>query len=125
MDAIARIALTAGALLCSRGDARVAAADVVRTPAPPQEPVLVDAWFGDDKFRHFAVSFAATAFTFAAARSAGADDAALPAAITVAAAAGVGKELYDRRSGRIFSTRDLVWDALGVLAGYAFLRNID
>lgn len=147
VDGLMRVAVAATTLLCGRADARVAAADVLR-PTPRQEagvprPVrgegpsfasgptrrqqaaAQDAWFGDDKLRHFAMSFATATLTYAAARSAGADDAALPGAIVVAAAAGIGKEVYDRRDGRIFSLRDLVWDALGVAAGYAFLRQIE
>jgi putative lipoprotein len=48
-------------------------------------------------------------------RSAGA------AAIAGSLALGVSKELFDRSQGGDFSTRDLVWDALGTLAGLAII----
>jgi uncharacterized protein YfiM (DUF2279 family) len=91
-----------------------------------QQPARVtDAWLGSDKFRHFWMSYATTAFSFAAARAAGQDtDAALWVAVPVAGAAGVGKEIFDLRSGGIFSVRDLVADALGVAAGYFLLREV-
>jgi uncharacterized protein YfiM (DUF2279 family) len=97
-------------------------------PAQQQRPVpveIADAWFGSDKFRHFWMSYATTAFAFAAGRAAGQDtDAALWVAVPVAGAAGLGKEIYDRRTGGIFSVRDLVADALGVAAGYFLLREV-
>lgn len=86
---------------------------------------VVDAWLGSDKFQHFGMSYAVTAFTFAALRTAGADAGpALTAALPVAAAAGVGKEVHDRRRGQIFSLRDLVADGLGIAAAYFFLREV-
>jgi uncharacterized protein YfiM (DUF2279 family) len=88
-------------------------------------PDVVDAWLGSDKFQHFGMSYAVTAFTFAALRTAGADAGpALTSALPVAAAAGVGKEVYDRRRGQIFSLRDLVADGLGIAAAYFFLREV-
>lgn len=146
MEGLVRIAMTVTTLLCGRADPRQAAADVLRPPparaaagapwqrgaggpalAPTrrQQAAAQDAWFGEDKLRHFAMSFATATLTYASLRTAGAHDAALPGAIAVAAAAGLGKEVHDRRAGRIFSLRDLAWDALGVAAGYAFLRQIE
>ncbi|HSJ09075.1 MAG TPA: DUF2279 domain-containing protein [Longimicrobiales bacterium] len=84
-----------------------------------------DPWLGADKFQHFWVSFAATSFAFAAAKSAGQDtETALAISIPLAAAAGVGKELYDRRAGTFFSARDLVADALGIAAAFVLLREV-
>jgi uncharacterized protein YfiM (DUF2279 family) len=88
-----------------------------------QQPA--DAWLGSDKFRHFWMSYATAAFTFAGARAAGLDaDAALMVALPAAGAAGVGKEVRDRRRGGIFSVRDLVADALGIGAAYFLLREV-
>ena len=91
----------------------------VVAPGPP-----ADAWLGEDKFRHFWASYVVTSFGFAAAVAAEQDrDAALTIGIGVGAAAGVAKELYDRRR-TIFSVRDLVADALGITAAYFMLREI-
>lgn len=91
----------------------------------PAVPARRDAWFGSDKFQHFWMSYAVTAFAFGGLRAAGADaDTALKAALPVAAAAGIGKEVHDRRRGQIFSLRDLVADGLGIAAAYFFLREV-
>lgn len=96
--------------------------------APLQQPVPVqvtDAWFGSDKLQHFGMSFAVTAFAFAGARMAGTErDPALRVAVPVAAVAGVGKEIHDRRRGQLFSVRDLVADALGISAAFFLLREV-
>jgi len=88
-----------------------------------QEAEAPDAWFGDDKFRHLAMSTATVSLSAAALRTVAARDAATPAGAIVALAAGVGKELYDVRSGSFFSARDLAWDVAGVLVGYALARQ--
>jgi uncharacterized protein YfiM (DUF2279 family) len=93
-----------------------------------QQPVPVqvtDAWFASDKLQHFGMSFAVTAFAFAGARVVGMErDPALRVAVPVAAVAGVGKEISDRRRGDIFSVRDLVADALGITAAFFLLREV-
>jgi uncharacterized protein YfiM (DUF2279 family) len=48
--------------------------------------------------------------------------ASLVGATTVAAAAGVGKEVHDARQGGKASARDLIWDAIGILAGSGLAR---
>lgn len=98
------------------------------TPAPPGAPRQSrerDAWFGDDKLRHFFMSFATSSFTFAGMRLLGTNhDVALPVALIASAAAGIGKEIHDRAQGRRFSARDLVWDAAGTGAGLLLLRDV-
>jgi uncharacterized protein YfiM (DUF2279 family) len=107
-----------------------APAQVEATPAAAQmqQPVpiqVTDAWLGSDKFRHAGMSYAVTAFSYAAARGAGAGrDASLQVAVPVAAVAGIGKEIYDRRQGGIFSVRDLVADAVGIGAAVLLLREV-
>lgn len=92
---------------------------------PPIVQPAPDAWLGRDKFQHFWVSYAATTFAFAAATGAGVDaDDALLVAVPAAMVAGIGKEVFDRRQGRIFSLRDLVADALGTIAAAAVLAQI-
>ncbi|MEO5510673.1 MAG: hypothetical protein ABIS27_08570 [Longimicrobiales bacterium] len=84
------------------------------------QPIL-----GPDKLQHFAMTYAITAFTYAAARSAdvGPGDAVAAAAVT-AAVAGIGKELLDHRRGGPFSMSDLVADALGGLAAYTLMKQV-
>jgi uncharacterized protein YfiM (DUF2279 family) len=82
-----------------------------------------DAWLGADKFKHFAMSYAVTAFAFGGARSLFDDDVSLGLAIAAGSAAGLLKEFYDRSRGRPFSRRDLVWDAAGVALGFVMVRQ--
>ena len=97
---------------------------LLNAPAPVQEPKQ-DRWLGSDKARHVWMSYAATAFTYAAVRSADQDrDVALTIAVPAGVIAGVGKELYDRSRGERFSTRDLVADAIGIAAAYFLLREV-
>lgn len=110
----------------------VATAALLAEPVPPA-PALVPAfrvpaaesWVGEDKVRHLGMGFAITTFGYAAVRAAGARDAALPVALAASGLAALGKELHDRRRGGFISAADLAWDALGVLAGYALLRNLE
>ncbi|MGH7457873.1 MAG: DUF2279 domain-containing protein [Longimicrobiaceae bacterium] len=91
--------------------------------APDRPPD--DAWFGEDKFRHFAVSFALTNLLGGGARLAGMEprQSALAGA-SAAALAGVAKEVYDQRqAGNRFSIPDLVWDLFGAAAGYAVVSR--
>lgn len=96
-----------------------------QTGAPVTGQPATDPWFGADKFRHFGMSYAATSFAFAAARAGGADTGpALQLAIPVSAAAGIAKEIHDRRGGGVFSLRDLVANAVGMSAAYFLLREV-
>lgn len=77
-----------------------------------------DRWFAEDKLQHFFLSLAATNLGFGAARTVGLDKgAAMTVAGSIGVAAGVGKEVYDKKRGGTFSGRDLVWDGLGIGAG--------
>jgi uncharacterized protein YfiM (DUF2279 family) len=78
-----------------------------------------DAWFAEDKYKHFAAAFAATTLSASAARTAGLErDASLRLGAATGAAFSLWKEIEDhRRPGGYFSVRDLVWDAAGVGAG--------
>lgn len=82
-----------------------------------------DPWIGEDKLRHLALSFAATEMTYGSARFILDHDTAVPVAATTALALGLAKELRDRREGRTFSTRDLVWNVAGVALGVALVRS--
>jgi uncharacterized protein YfiM (DUF2279 family) len=89
-------------------------------PVPPR----ADAWLAEDKLQHFGMSFAATAFTYAGARTLLEPDASLMVAGTTAFLAGIAKEIHDARAGRWFSFKDLVWDAAGVALGLTFVHQI-
>jgi hypothetical protein len=78
---------------------------------------------GEDKFRHFGASYGATAMTFGAIRALD-RDAAMPVAVSVAAALGVAKELRDLRRGRAFDFADLAANGVGIAAAYFFLREL-
>jgi uncharacterized protein YfiM (DUF2279 family) len=87
-------------------------------------PGPVDPWVAQDKLRHLAMSFAATAFAYAGARVVLEPDPATATAGIAALGAGVGKEVYDARAGGAFSPRDLVWNAAGVALGLLFVHRI-
>jgi uncharacterized protein YfiM (DUF2279 family) len=97
---------------------------LLHAPVSVQEPKQ-DKWLGSDKARHVWMSYAATAFTYAAVRAADQDrELALTIAVPAGAVAGIGKELYDRSRGERFSTRDLVADAIGIAAAYFLVREV-
>ncbi|MBB4638792.1 hypothetical protein [Longimicrobium terrae] len=93
------------------GEARPAA---LRRPGPPDPPR--DSWLGEDKLKHFAVSFVVTSLAASGARAAGLSR---DASTLVGAGTGVGvgawKEWRDRSTaGSTPSFRDFAWDAAGV-----------
>jgi uncharacterized protein YfiM (DUF2279 family) len=130
--------LAALLLACTpTGDTAASATPAVRfpmTPAPPawrplaplvEEPSAPrDPWLAQDKARHFAMSFAATAFAYAGARTTLDPDPAAALAGATALAAGIAKELHDARAGRWFSLPDMAWNAAGVALGLAFVHQI-
>ena len=97
---------------------------VLLTPASPLGPPR---WFGPDRVKHFFLSFFVQSAGFSVARAANASrGAAIVAASGLTAAAGVSKELWDRKRGTGFDRGDLVWDALGAGAATALLlRTVD
>ncbi len=89
---------------------RLPGGPAVQAPSP-------DRWLGPDKIKHFALSAFVQGVGYAALRGVGAEHRlALAGASVGTAVVGVGREVYDRREGRIFSRRDLVWDAAGAAA---------
>jgi uncharacterized protein YfiM (DUF2279 family) len=97
-------------------------------PVPLSDPprlgsVPPDRWLADDKYRHFFLSFGGTVLGYGAVRSLADADAAAAFAIGAGAAAGLAKELLDRRAGGAFSLPDLAWDGLGLLAAWGLIRN--
>ena len=97
---------------------------VVNRFSEPQQPedYEEDEWLAIDKAQHFLMSYGSAMFAYGALRAVNIDQRhASAAAVAGSLALGVGKELFDRRQGGPFSGRDLVWDALGTLAGLAFI----
>jgi uncharacterized protein YfiM (DUF2279 family) len=79
---------------------------------------------GPDKVKHFFVSAFVHSVAFSAARAAGMQrPEAQAAGATLAMAVGVLKEVRDRRDKGVFSERDLVWDAAGILAVGALMNG--
>lgn len=75
-----------------------------------------DAWFGQDKIKHFTVSAwigTITTLQFQSENISRRD--AVNSGIVLSLAAGIGKEIFDStKPDNIFSYKDLVWDALGI-----------
>ena len=83
-----------------------------------------DRWIAEDKARHLVTSMVAVGFGYSGARLVSLKgDEALIAAAAGAAAAGILKEVYDKRSGKPFSLRDLAWDAVGIGLGLVLVSN--
>lgn len=73
-----------------------------------------DGWLSADKVKHFLTSAFVQSLAYGSLRGVGASHgAALVGATMTTAAVGVGKEVYDARTGGDPSVRDLAWDAAG------------
>jgi uncharacterized protein YfiM (DUF2279 family) len=94
------------------------------TRAVAMSPPGDDAWIAEDKLQHLGMSFAATAFAYAGARTMIEPDPALVVAGSAALLAGIAKEIHDARAGRGFSLKDLAWDAAGVALGLTLAHRI-
>jgi uncharacterized protein YfiM (DUF2279 family) len=94
------------------------------TRAVALRPPGNDAWIAEDKLQHLGMSFAATAFAYAGARTLIEPDPALVVAGSAALLAGIAKEIHDARAGRGFSLKDLAWDAAGVALGLTLAHRI-
>ena len=82
-----------------------------------------DRWFGEDKLKHLFTSTAVVGFGHATARTVVSSEEAVIPAVLGGVAAGLWKEWYDRRRGRPFSGRDLLYDAVGVALGAALVSR--
>ena len=82
-----------------------------------------DRWFGEDKLKHMSMSYVITVVGYAGMRTMSGHDPSEKAALVGGALAGLLKETYDKRHARPFSGRDLLWDAIGVAAGYAMVSK--
>ena len=91
----------------------------------PQRDVPADRWFGADKAKHFVASLVIQSAGHSVLRANGLEyrEAAWTAgAITLGV--GLSKELWDRRSGRDFSARDLAADVAGGGTGAVLMRQL-
>jgi uncharacterized protein YfiM (DUF2279 family) len=89
-----------------------------------QAAVTGDSWFGIDKLKHFFLSAFATSVSFSALQAAGANrNTAMIGAIGAGAALGISRELYNLRTTRVFSIKDLTWDAIGTGAAATVLSQ--
>ena len=106
-------------MLLSADTGRVAATSPFAQPVPYVAPAAAerDDWLGEDKLKHFAMSYMITATSFGVARTMADRDASMTAGIALGAAAGILKEIYDKRDKRRISVRDLMWDAAGITVG--------
>ena len=85
------------------------------TLLPAPDPI-----FGVDKVKHFFIAGFIESMTFAGLQAAGTErSTARFGAIGTTAVVSFGREIHDRRTKGLFSTRDLFWDGLG--AGAALI----
>jgi uncharacterized protein YfiM (DUF2279 family) len=85
-----------------------------------------DEWFGPDKKKHFAACFVLAGVGYGGGALLFEEPAArwLTGA-GLAMGAGVGKELYDKQRGGLFSLKDLAWDAVGTATGLGVSYLVD
>ena len=89
-----------------------------------QSAVAGDSWFGIDKLKHFFLSAFATSVSFSALQAAGASKkTAMAGAIGASTAIGISRELYNLRTTKAFSLKDLTWDAIGTAAAATVLSR--
>jgi putative lipoprotein len=89
-----------------------------------QQKAPADRWFATDKWMHFAASTVVTSIGYGLARESNGHSAALRIGAGASSAVGLTREVYDGRVKGRFSGKDLVWDALGTLAGVAALHAV-
>lgn len=89
-----------------------------------QAAVARDSWFGSDKIKHFFLSAFATSVSYSALQAVGASrKTAMTGAIGASITLGVTRELYNLRTTRVFSVKDLTWDAIGTAAAATMLTR--
>ena len=76
-----------------------------------------DRWFGEDKVKHFAMSYMITVGGYSGARFVAGHNESMMIGAGIALAAGIAKEIYDRNHNGTPSFRDLLWDAAGIATG--------
>src|ERR1041384_7369360 len=83
-----------------------------------------DRWFSTDKAKHFFMAAFSQSASYSGLRALRlSHEGALTGAPGIAAAVSVGKEVHDKKSGQIFSLKDLTWDAAGMGAATLVVRH--
>jgi Predicted periplasmic lipoprotein (DUF2279). len=83
-----------------------------------------DTFLGPDKVKHFFMSAFIESFGFAGMEWVGASrGAAIGTATAITAAAGVGREIHDKITKKLFSFGDLTWDAIGTGAALLLVSH--
>ena len=74
-----------------------------------------DTFLGPDKVKHFFMSAFIESVGFAGMEAVGANrGASIVTAAAVTAAAGIGREVHDKITKKLFSLGDLAWDGVGI-----------
>jgi uncharacterized protein YfiM (DUF2279 family) len=85
-----------------------------------------DRWFSSDKAKHFFTAAFVQSASYGGLRYLGVGrNSSLAGATAVSAAVGLGKEIHDARIGGKASSKDLTWDAAGMIAASALLRRTE
>lgn len=96
----------------------------VDVSAQAPQPSPRDSWLAVDKLKHFFLSAFIESLSFSGLQAIGANrNTAFAGAITTAAGFAVGKEFYDKKTKRLFSYKDLTWDAAGAGTALVMLRS--
>lgn len=82
-----------------------------------------DSWIGRDKVKHFVLSAFVHSVAFSVTRSVADRPVAQGVGAGAVLGAGVFKEVLDRRAGRPFSVRDLVWGTAGGAAAASLMNG--
>jgi uracil-DNA glycosylase len=101
---------------------------VIFGPRVASAQIPADNWLGPDKVKHFFASalIQSLAYSVTQVTTRGPRSSLLLSASVASAVAGIGKEMYDRRSYGHFSVRDLAWDAAGAgTASFMLVRTRD
>jgi uncharacterized protein YfiM (DUF2279 family) len=98
---------------------------LLSSQAAPAAP-LRDGWFDQDKRKHFVISLGLAAGGYGAGAVLSRErHVRLITGAGLALGVGLGKEIHDRRQGRLFSFKDLAWDAAGTAAGLGLAWLLD
>jgi len=89
-----------------------------------QAAVAKDSWFGVDKVKHFFMSAFVTSVSYSAIQAAGGNrKTAMVGAVGTSMAVGFAREIHNRRTTKLFSFKDLSWDAVGTAAAATMLNQ--
>jgi uncharacterized protein YfiM (DUF2279 family) len=119
-------------LLCAQeGDSLADSLNPGKRPAiscdlKPSPGSCTDGWFSQDKFLHFSACASITGLSYhtLVCRMHKDEDTGRIFSVSLTALVGLGKEIFDKKRGGLFSWKDLCWDGLGLAFGYfAFVHE--